>query len=364
MKHTDFISSIQVAGIIASTIIGVPLMVLPRFIVAEVGEAAILASVVGLILSSISLIAITELGKKYKEYTIIGCNRLLLGKYIGNLLNVLIIVSMMIVMGLEVRQFAEVLASGLLPNTPIEFSIIIMIFLCTLAGFRNVSTFAYIHFFYLPFLLIPMVFLLFSIKDLETYHLLPVFGHELSLFQFMKGAFLMMAAITNYFVVAMLIPYIKDHENCVKNGIWGLFLGGLAILFCIVMTLGVFGVQELELLYWPVLSLSRIIQIPGEVLSRIDAIILITWIFAVFTTLFSHYFVAVRGTAEIFRTDKFNLISTIMVPFIYVIALIPDNIYEIYDYWINTAFFVLIIYIALPIGLLIIGRIRKRVRVQ
>ncbi|WP_096551178.1 GerAB/ArcD/ProY family transporter [Ureibacillus thermosphaericus] len=364
MKHTDSISSIQLAVIIASTIIGVSLLVLPRFIAAEVGEAAILASIVGILISLISVIAITLLARKFREHTIIGCNRLLLGKYFGNLFNYMIVIVFIVIMGLEVRQFAEVLATGLLPNTPIEISILIMIIICALVGYSNVSTFTYIHFFYLPFLLIPMFFFLFALEDIEIYHLLPILGHNLSVKQFLSGAIIMTQVITNYFVIAMLIPYIKDYENCVKNGIWGFFLGALAILYCIVVSLGVFGAKELQEMYWPILSLSRIIQIPGEVLSRIDAIILITWIFAVFTTLLSYYFVIVRGTAELFRTDKYSFITVLMIPVIFVFALIPNNVYEIYEYASKITYVGLFLFIILPVCLLIIGHFRKRTGVQ
>jgi len=364
MKHTDSISSIQLAIIIASTIIGVSLLVLPRFVVAEVGEAAILACIVGLFISFMSVFSIMQLGKKYRHHTMIGCNRLLLGKYVGNFFNFLILIVTIIIMGLDLRQFAEVLASGLLPNTPIEVSILLMIILCALVGYRNVSTFAYIHVFYLPFLLIPMVFFIFAYEDIEAYHLLPILGHQLSLKQFMSGAIVMTCAITNYFVIAMLIPYIKDYENSLKNSIWGFFLGGLAILYTIIICLGVFGVNEMEDMYWPVLSLSRIIQIPGDVLSRIDAIILITWIFAVFTTLCSYFFVIVRGTAELFRTDHYGFISTLMIPIVFIIALIPNNVYEIYNYAIKVSYIGLFLFIILPAGLFIIGRIRNKVGVR
>lgn len=361
MKHTDSINSFQFAVIIASTIIGVSLLVLPRLVVTEVGEAAILASLVGLLISLISLISITLLGRKYREHTIIGCNRMLLGNYLGNFFNYLIVIIFIILFGLEVRQFSEVLSSGLLPNTPIELPIILMIGICALIGYHNVSTFAYIHLFYLPFLLIPLVFFFFAYEDIKSYHFFPIFGHELSFQQFMNGALILTRAVTNYFVITMLFPYIKDYEKCLKNGIWGFFLGGIAILYTIVISLGVFGAVELEQMLWPVLSLSRIIQIPGEVLSRIDAIILVTWIFAVFTTLLSYYLMIVRGTAEIFHTDKYNMISKLIIPILFIIALIPNNIYELHEYVLKITFIGLFIFIILPIFLLIISHFRKRV---
>ncbi|QBK25919.1 GerAB/ArcD/ProY family transporter [Ureibacillus thermophilus] len=363
-KHTDLISSIQFAGIIASTIIGVTLLVLPRIIVTEVGEAAIIVSITGLMISFISLMALILLGKKYPNHTIMGCNRMLLGKFIGTFFNCLIVILAIIIMSFEVREFAEVLANGLLPNTPIEISIILMIIVCALAGFHNVSTFAYIHFFYLPFILIPMILFFLAFEDIKVYHFLPILGHNLSFKEFMHGALNMASAITNFYVIAMLSPYIKDYNKSLKHGIWGFFLGGVTIIYTIVVSLGVFGVVELHKIYWPVLSLSRIIEIPGEVLSRVDAIVLINWIFAVFTTLLSYYFVIVRGTAEIFRTDKYHFIATLMVPVVFIVALVPNNIYEIYRYGIKVAGFAMILYIILPISLLIIGRFRKKVGMQ
>lgn len=360
MKHSDAITSIQFAVIIMSTMIGVSLLVLPKVVADKAGEASALAGIVGIFIASISLFAITLLGKRFPKQTVIEYNKIILGKYLGNFFSFIIILFFVILMGLETRHFAEVLIGGLLPNTPIQVSIFFMIFLCATIGYNNVSSFANIHFFYLPFILIPIVMLILGFKDIEFYHLLPILGHDVSFQDFIGGSLIVSQAITNFFLISMIIPYMKEPEKCVKSGFWGFLLGGFSVLSILVMALAVFGSIEIRQMFWPVLVLGRMIQVPGELLARIDSIVIIAWIFAVFTTLLSYYFVFVRGMVELFKLKKYRIISVLGFPVVFFVALIPEDIYELYDFILSFTLAGLLLVIVYPVILLMVAKIRKK----
>lgn len=361
MKHTDSISSIQLAVIVAGTMIGVSLLVLPRFIVERVGTAAPLATVVGVIVSLMGLIAIGFLGKMYPKHTIVGQSKIVLGKYTGNVINSITVMIAIVFMGLETRQFAEVLKGALLPNTPIEVSIVMMIFLCASVGFSNVSNFANIHFFYLPFMVITIfLVLLFAFENVEMYHVLPILGHNVSPYNFLNAVTIICQAISNVFIISILIPYIKHPSKIVKNSVVGFLLGSLIIFLIITMSLAVFGEFEIQNMLWPTLILGRMVQVPGDILARIDAIFLITWIFATFTTLLSYYFFFVHGLAEIVGTKNYKLISIIGYPIAFIAALAPVNIYQVYNLILLTSLIGILFTIVFPILLLIIAKIRKK----
>lgn len=360
MKHSDSITSIQVAIIVMGTILGVSLLALPRFIVERVGVAAPLASLAGIAISLIGFLGLIYLGRRFPKHTFIGYSQIILGKVLGNFFMILFLLITLILIGLETRQFAEVLRGGLLPSTPIQVSIFFMLLLCAVINLSNVSTFAYIHFFYFPLILLPLILVLIgSFKDIEIYHLLPVYGHNVSLKDFMSGALVMMAAISNYFIISMVIPYMKDPKKCTKASILGFFIGAFLVFTLITLSLAVFGEVELTEMIWSTLILSRMIEVPGEILARIDAIFIISWIFAVFTTLLSYYFIFVRGLAEIFKSTSFRLISAITLPLAFTAAIIPQDIYDVYNYlrylWTASVVFY-IIYVLL---LIMIAKIRR-----
>lgn len=272
----------------------------------------------------------------------------------------IVILFFIILMGLETRQFAEVLKGGLLPDTPIQISILLIIFICIAIRFNNVSTFAYIHFFYLPFIIVAILLIIIpSIGDVEVYRLLPILGHDLNFQDYLGSARFAIQALANFLVISMVIPYMKNPNKSMKSSFWGLLIGGFFLWGIVTMSLAVFGDKEAANVFWPTLILARMVQVPGDVLARIDAIFIIAWIFAVFTTLLSYYFLFVRGVAEIFGTKKYRLISYIGSPLVFVIAIIPEDIYVLYDYIVMITFFVSFSTIVYLILLLLIAKLRK-----
>lgn len=360
MKHSDPISSVQLASIVTGTMVGISLLGLPRFVIQEAGTAAPMVSVVGILFAFIGVVAITTLGRKFSKHTIIEYNQIILGKFVGIFFNIMIVLFFLLLMGLEARHFAEVMIGAILPSTPIQISIFLIILLCAVISFQNVSTFAYIHFIYLPLSVLPLFFVLIpSFRDIEYYHLLPILGHDLSLSKAAKGSMIVSQAISNFLIITMIIPYMKNPQKSVKSGIWGFLLGAVIVFLLITMTLAVFGDVKIIDMFWPTLVLGRMVQIPGEILARIDAILIISWIFAVFTTLLSYFFFSIRGIAQLLKTHQYKRIKFIGLPIVFFVALVPKNIYEMYNYILKITTFGLFLGVIYPVLLLLITKVRK-----
>ncbi len=336
------------------------MLALPRFVVEDAGLGAPFASLVGASIAFIGLLAVVYLGKRFPKQTLIGYSEIIIGKHLGRFLSSLIILLFVLIMGLETRQFAEVVAGALLPNTPIQIAIFLMIFLCATTGFQNVTTFAYIHFFYMPLIMIPILMVLFpAFQDIEIYHLTPFLGHNPTFKDFLSGGIVVTQAITNFFVIVMVIPYMKEPNKCVKGGILGFLIGSFFVIFIITMALAVFGEEEIQQSFWPTLVLGRMVHVPAQILARIDSILLISWIYGVFTTLFSFYFIFVRGIAELFKTNRYRLIAALGFPVMVFIAMFPQDIYEMYDYILKVTYFGIFLTIVYPVILLCVAMIRK-----
>lgn len=360
-KHREHITPVQLAVIIISTMLGVAILALPRLVVKGAGLGAPFASIVGVLITFIGLLAVVFLGKRFPKKTIIGYNDAILGKPLGRLFSVLIILFFMILMGLETRQFAEVVAGSLLPSTPIQIAIFFMILLCATTSFQSVATFAYIHFFYMPLILLPIVIVLApAFKDLEVYHLTPFLGNNPSFKDFLSGGLVITKALLNFFVITMVIPFMKKPNQSVKSGIWGFWIGSFVVVFIITMTLGVFGEAEIQQLVWPTLILGRMIHVPAEILARIDSVLLISWIYGVFTTLLSYYFMFVRGIGELFRFYHYRVISLLAFPVIFMIAMVPNDLYQMTDFILVVTQYGIFLTIIYPTGLLLIAKIRKK----
>ncbi|MEH7386480.1 GerAB/ArcD/ProY family transporter [Bacillus sp. JJ1521] len=360
-KQREKITTVQVAFIVISSILGVATLVIPRFVVKEAGIGAPFASIVGVGITFIGLLAIVYLGKRFPKHTVITYNELILGKVIGRFFSVMIILFFTIIMGLETRQFAEVVAGVLLPTTPIQIAIFMMIFLCATVGFQNVSTFAYIHFFYMPLIIFPFALVLLpAFGNIEVYHITPFLGNDPTWREFLKGSMLVTQSILGFFIISMVIPYMKQPEKGMKGGVWGLLIAGFMVIFIVFMTVGVFGDVEILETIWPTLILGRMVTVPGEILARVDAILVISWIYGVFTTLLSYYFIIIRGIGELFRYYNYRVIAAAGFPVVFCIAIYPQNIYHMYDLILLVTSCGLPLTIVFPVILLGIAKLRKR----
>ncbi|MEN2767562.1 GerAB/ArcD/ProY family transporter [Ornithinibacillus xuwenensis] len=360
-KHHEKVTPLQLGTVIASTIIGVSILALPRFVVLEAGKGAPLASLVGITLVFIGLLGIVMLGRRFPEQTLIGYNQIILGKPFGSVISVLFIVYMTILLGLEARQFGEVIAGSLLTNTPIQIPIFIIIFLCAVSGLQNVSTFVYIHLLYIPLIVIPIILIIFpSLKDVAFYHLTPIVGHHPSVTKIVQGGLIAAQAISNVFIISMLIPSMKNPKKCIKSSIVGFWIGSITVFIIVTMCLAVFGEEEIKEMFWPTLILGRMVNIPAELLSRVDAILLISWIYAVFTTLLSVYFFVIRGVAELFRFERYRLLTLLIFPVVFAVALIPNDIFEMYEFLLYVTKYGLILTIGYPVFLWLIACLRRK----
>lgn len=360
-NYRDKITPIQLAIIVISTMFGVYILALPKFVVEGAGAGAPFASLVGVTVAFIGLLVVVFLGKRFPKETIIGYNNIILGRTFGTLFSFLIVLYFIAFMGLETRQYAEVVAGALLPDSPIQVSILFMIFLCATTGFQNVATFSYIHFFYMPLIVIPLIVIIIpSFKDIEVYHITPILGDKPTFGDFISGGLVVTKAIMNVFMISMVIPFMKDPKACVKGGVIGFWIGALMVVILITMTLAVFGSEEIKQMFWPTLILGRMVQVPAEILSRIDALLLISWIVGVYTSLLSYYFVFVRGIAELINYHRYGVISLIGSPIAFVIAMIPGNIYEVYHIVLLLTQYGILLMIVYPLCLLLIAMIRKK----
>jgi spore germination protein len=360
-KVDEKITTTQLGIIIASTTIGVSILALPKHVVDAAGVGAPLASLVGILIGFFGLLFILLLGKRFPKHTIIGYQKTLLGKKLGNILSFIIILYFYILFSLETRQFSEVIKITLLSDTPLAFPILFIIFLCAAISYKSAATFTYIHIFYIPYIFFPLLFILIqAYKDVEFYHLLPILGHHQNFASFIDGALKVTQEIMNIFVITMIIPFMTNPQKNMKGAFLGYIISCFIIFITIFMCLGVFGEEEMKRLFWPTLILGRIVQIPSQVLARIDSILVMSWIFAVFTTLMSYYYVIVRGIAELFHFPRHRFIAFASVVVTFIISLIPKNIYDVYHYIFTITRYGLILTIIYPFILLVIAIIRKK----
>lgn len=359
MGHPRQITAIQAAAILVSTIIGVGVLPLPLFAVRAADSGAPLVTLLGMVLAFVGLSLIALLGMRFPNKSIVQYSEDLIGKWLAWIGSVFIIAFFAILTSLTAREFGEVVVTSVLKTTPVEVTVIVMLLLAAVSTRNDITTFAYIHNFYFPALLVPgLLIVALSLKNAELINLQPIWGNEPR--GMLGGVFTVAALFQGSFVLTMIIPAMRRPEKAMKASIWGMLIAGGLYVTIVVAAVSVFGAEESKKLLWPTLELAKGTSLPANILERLDAAFLAVWVTAVFTTLFSSYFLTIHSLSKLLRLRDHRMFSFFLLPIVFVLAMLPTNILHMYEIIQNVGRIGLFITIAYPGLLLAISFIRKK----
>jgi spore germination protein len=359
MGDSRQITMIQAAAILISTINGVGVLELPLFAVRAADSGAPLVTFLGGLLAFVGLFLIARLGMRFPNKSIIQYSEDIIGKWPAWVGSAFVIGFFSVLTSLTAREFGEVVITAVLTKTPLEVTVIVMLLLAAISVRNDITTFAYIHFFYFPLLLGPVLLIVaLSLKNSDVINLEPLWGNEQ---KGMFGGVLTIAALfQGSFILTSVIPAMRRPEKAMKASLWGIIIAGGLYLMIVVATVSVFGSEETKNLLWPTLELAKTTSLPANVLERLDAAFLAVWVTAVFTTLLSTYFLAIKEMSKLFHLRDHKMFSFFLLPIVFFMAMLPQNILQMYEIIQNVGRIGLFITIVYPGILLIIAMIRKK----
>jgi spore germination protein len=359
MEYPRQITTIQAAAVLISTIIGVGVLALPLFAVRAADTGAPLVTFLGIVLSFIGLWLLAKLGMRFPNKSIIQYSEDILGKWIALVGSLFVIAFFAILTSLAAREFGEVVITSVLKRTPLEVTVIVMLLLAAFSARNDVTTFAYIHHFYLPILVGPaLIIVALSLKNADWIYLQPMIGNDRH--GFGEGILTVAALFQGSFVLTMVIPAMRRPENAVKASVAGLFISGGLYLSIVIAAVGVFGAEETKRLLWPTLELAKTTTLPANILERLDAAFLAVWVTAVFTTLFSTYYLTIHSIGKLIRLNDNKMLSMFVLPYVYIMAMLPQSILQMYEIIEIVGRIGLLITIVYPLLLFLVAIIRRK----
>ncbi len=357
MKNPKEITRIQTAAILVSTIIGVGVLHLP-LVAVEAGQTS--APVVTFLASCLALAAVwisTKLGMRFPRKTFVQYSEVIVGKWLSWFGSGLIIAFFAVLTALTSREFGAVVVTSVLRATPLEVTVLVMLLLAVISARLDSRSFAYIHLFYLPFMMIPVIFIvLLSLQHAYPLFLFPIF--DTSAPHMLGGIFTIAALFQGSFVITTVIPEMRHPHKAMLPALMGVGIAGLLYVFVVIAVLAVFGHGETEKLLWPTLELAKATAIPTNFLERLDAMFIAVWVTAVFTTLLSSYYVTVHEMSKLFRLQDHRMLTLFLLPFVFTIAMLPSNVLNLYDIIVKVGLFGLLLTIVYPGLLLIVSIVR------
>jgi spore germination protein (amino acid permease) len=330
MKDKEFITPYGLFTTIVVTIVGVGIFSYPRELAADVGTDGWIATIVSGIISYLLIYIAYKAIKNNdynKFYNIVENN---FGKIIGFILALIFIIYSIFSISIGMRVFIEVIKMYLLEKTPTEFLLLITILvgsylirgeINTLVKFNEISFWAM----FVPIILI----LLCTLNRTDFTNIFPILNNNP--YDYIKTIRTSMFSFGGIQIIYMILPFMKDKKKISKTALKSIAFVTLFYVIIVIFTLAVFTKSQTKILLWPTITMIKSISIPGAFIERWEGVVMALWVIFYFTTFVNGYYLCADIVKDMFRLSDIKLSSVLIVPFIYLIALYPENIAELYD---------------------------------
>jgi spore germination protein len=368
-KEDEYIfSPSQVMSLITSTIIGVGVLTLPRTVTETAHQSGWLSTLAGGLVGIIVLMFIFVLGKRFVGEDIFSISQEVLGgkkhKIIGRILSFPVTLAFVVfwitTTAGTARTFGEVVVTAVLVRTPLEIIVGSMLFVSYIMVMYDVEVMARVNEVLLPIIIIPV--LLISLLAFQSAHfsrLLPLISVDWK--EILKGTLFGSFSYLGYETVGLYIGNMDTStKKTMKAMIYGVAIPMLVYTLIVIAGIAAFGYEELSRLMWPTLELVKTTEVPGLILERLESAFLGVWVAAVFTTTANLYFSISFAIKKLFKLHNHRYIALGVLPVLYVMAMWPKNVTELFNYLHNIAYIGLALGFISPLSLLLIALIRKK----
>lgn len=360
MQDKKIIGDFGLFTTIVVSMVGIGIFSCPKDVIDKVGSDAWIVTLTSGIIIFLLLYLIYMVMKKndFQDITIILQNNF--GSLIGGLFAIIFAIYSIFIVSLGMREFVEVIKLFLLRQTPSEFILMTTILTGTylvrgeigdLVKFNEIS-------FWIMFLPALAIFILIAINADFT-NLLPVLNNKPS--DYFSASKYALLCFGGFEIAYLILPYVKNKKNTSRVLRKSIMFVSIFNIIVMILVIAVFSKSQSRILLWPTISMIRTLYIPGTFIERWEGIVMALWILFYFTTFVNTYFFSSEIVKNVFKLKDVKISSLLIMPIIYVVALYPENIAEIYNLKFKTTPVLLtaiFVFVALPIMVLLMGKVR------
>ncbi|EFM12322.1 spore germination protein [Paenibacillus curdlanolyticus YK9] len=309
---------------------------------------------IGFVIGSVWLYA--RLARRYPSMTFTMMIEHVLGKWVGKIISFMLFTYLFLLTSFLVRVAGNFITTQMMPETPIEsihFILIITIVIAVCYGIETIARASEILF--LPVTALLVLLLVFLMPEIHFANLMPVLERgpkPVALSSFY------MFTIHEVAVFLMIYPYVSKPNKIRSAMVTGVVVGGAAIIFTTLLCLLVMGPNLTERNIFASYSLAKKITVAHFL--RIDAVMAIIWLVALFFKSTITFYGAVLSLSQTLQLPRYRVLAMPLgFLLLWLSIIVYSNIVEFLNFtpgvWsLYSCCYVII----LPLLLLIVGRIR------
>jgi spore germination protein (amino acid permease) len=256
--------------------------------------------------------------------TLIEATEEIWGAWIGTFLNFIYFCFFFMITFLVLREFSELLASDILPRTPmniIQISLLIPIAFIAHSGIEAVGRLCWITIgLIIGSVLLILLGGLFTHSEVNA--LSPFWGTGRS--HVLKLGIIKSSLFSEMLVFGFLLPRMRKAKDCSKAAWWCIAISSIILFSTTVVYLFVFPYPTAIRLNVPMYEVSRLI-IFGRWIQRLESVFLIAWLICAVIKLAIGLYCAAATMSQILRLTKVKPLIFPLAILAYTFALLPRS---------------------------------------
>ncbi|NLN07069.1 MAG: endospore germination permease [Firmicutes bacterium] len=361
MLEKGKISPRQSGELLFITVFATSILIVPAVTTSIAAQDAWLAILLSTLPGFFLLGVLSWLGGKHPGQTLFQYAETILGKWPGKLFGLLYVWIMLQTAATTTRQFSDYLSTAFMPLTPLSVFTLSLIFLSVVAVISGLEVIARMNEFIIllvvAFLMLVMVL---ALPNWEPANLLPVLAH--GLVPVLRASATPAVFMGEVLVAAVLLPYTTRPQRTFAAGAAALLSAAFLLAAGVVAAIAIFGPALVSVFRFPLHMFVRTINI-GDILTRFEVIVMVTWVAGVFIKLSVFLYCASLGLAQVLGLRQYR---PVVFPLGILVAvfcfLFFENIVEITEGIKSVAPKVYAIYyLVLPLLLVIITVVREKI---
>ena len=266
--------------------------------------------------------AIGGLAAKYPRLTVVDYSRILLGRFLGTIVSLVITWYFLLIAATDIRIYAELMRVAFMPNTPIWFTTIAMVFLASLAAWFGMEPIGRAADAFLPFFVAFIALtLLGAASSINVHNLQPVLARGLG--PIFSSVWTPLGIGLQWVSVGMLFPSLTPENRRVHSVILAAILSGAVLAVIAAVLVGVLGADLGSKSLFPFLKMARSVR-PTRTIERIEILGTIAWGLGLFAGSSTLVYCGSRALSQILGVVEYRKIVPAFA--------VPAWLYSMYAY--------------------------------
>jgi spore germination protein (amino acid permease) len=353
-KPHNMINTLLLFFVIHSMQVGVGIQGFQRIIYLESRHDAWVSVIISGVVTAVIGVIMVKTLSMYENSDLYGIQYDVLGKWLGNLINILFVLYFLGSFHVIVRNYIEVIQAWVFPEIPNWLLCLTLVYLVYYALNGGLRTVVGVSFFSVILSLWLILLLAYPFQFTNWDYLFPMF--EAHITEMLRGAKQMTFTVIGFEIIYVIYPFLKEKDRVHKYMQLGLGFTTILYLSIMVVSLAYFSGGQLERTIWGTLSLFKIVRFPF--IERFEYVAITFWVLLILPNLMLYMWAATRGISRIFNKSE-KKVSWILLTFIFLTLLYPLTRVQtnmMNDYFARGALYIVFVYPLLLFGAVLIKK--------